>query len=98
MTLLDRVRDHLAAGHPVERRMFGGTSFMVGGRMLLAVRGDRLLLRIDPDDRDELLARGAEQAFMGPDRSMGSGWVTVDASLLDGPSLARWVAHAGDGS
>jgi TfoX N-terminal domain len=49
-TLAARVRV-LLAGRPdtVERKMFGGLTFMVGGHMCCGVQGDTLVLRLGPE-------------------------------------------------
>ena len=67
--LVERVRDALRARNPREVSMFGGVSFMVEDRMVVAARREgTLLLRIDPTDAEDLLARpGAHPALMGAD-------------------------------
>lgn len=97
-TLAQRIRDILARQTHErdvrEVRMFGGLSFMVGGRMAVAAgRDGELLVRTDPAQYDELLERGGESAYMGKDRPMGPGWLTVPGSRLeDDEDLAWWVA------
>ncbi|GAA4841097.1 hypothetical protein GCM10023201_34030 [Actinomycetospora corticicola] len=67
----------------VEKRMFGGISFMADDAMLLSVRGSGdLLVRVDPARSEELRAdHGATLTTMG-NRSMGPGWLTVPAGRL----------------
>src|SRR6478735_4553173 len=56
--LLVRVRDALAGLRRVEeKRMFGGTMFMVNGKMCISARADRLMVRVDPAMHDELVQR-----------------------------------------
>ena len=56
--LLGRLRDALAGLRRVEeKRMFGGTMFMVNGKMCISARADRLMVRVDPAMHDELVAR-----------------------------------------
>lgn len=76
--------------------MFGGVSFMVDDRMLVAVRTDgELLVRIDPADSARLLAEpGAHVAVMGADRPMGAGWISVRAEALEGAGLGEWLERA----
>jgi hypothetical protein len=90
-TLADRVRSLLAGRTVREVRMFGGLSFMVDGRLTVAVRGDdALLVHIDPARFDELIRRpGARQAVMG-DRTMGPGWLSVAGELSD-DELRSWL-------
>jgi TfoX/Sxy family transcriptional regulator of competence genes len=77
--------------------MFGGLSFMVDGKMAVAVRRDgELLLRVDPDQADELLSRpGAFPARMGADRVMSKSWLSVggDATTTD-DQLLDWLEAA----
>lgn len=94
--LVQRVREALADREPREVRMFGGISFMVDDRMVAAARsGGNLLLRIDPDDNERLLREpGAEPAYMGADREMGPGWITVRPDALAGDRLREWLTPA----
>lgn len=83
--LADRVRAGLAGRGAIrEVSMFGGLSFMVNGKMAVAVRRDgELLLRVDPQQADELLAEpGASEAQMGAGRSMSKGWLSVSRDVL----------------
>jgi TfoX/Sxy family transcriptional regulator of competence genes len=96
--LAERVRARLAdEGEIREVSMFGGLSFMVDGKMAVAVRPDgELLLRVDPDHADELLGRpGAFPARMGADRVMSKGWLSVsgDATTTD-DQLLEWLEAA----
>ena len=70
--LIERVREALSDRSPREVSMFGGVSFMIEGRMVVAARREgELLLRIDPTAAKDLLARpGAHPALMGADRPM----------------------------
>lgn len=94
--LVERVRNALRYREPREVRMFGGVSFMVEERMVVAARKDgALLLRIDPSTAADLLTQpGAHPALMGTDRPMGDGWISIDPAALDGPGLDAWVEHA----
>jgi hypothetical protein len=63
--------------------MFGGLSFMVDERMIVAAQknGD-LLVRIDPAQSKELLCRpDTVQAEMGKGRSMGPSWIVAKGNL-----------------
>ncbi len=100
MPLADRVRDALAS-EPSTRTisMFGGLSFMVNDKMVVAVdRDGGLLVRVDPARHDELVGRpGAAQAEMGAGRTMGPGWISVavDALATD-DELSFWMDVALD--
>ena len=97
--LVDRIRTALAGRDVLEVPMFGGISFMVDGRLVVASRrqGD-LLVRIDPARRGQLLARpGVSPAEMGTGRRMGDAWVVVAAEQLDGDHLGEWLDLADRG-
>ena len=97
--LADRVRATLAdEANLREQKMFGGLAFMVREKMVVCVgTGTRaLLVRVDGVREPEYLQReGAHHAVMGRDRSMGQGWITVDANSLNSEkALEFWVAAA----
>ncbi|MFT4220183.1 MAG: TfoX/Sxy family protein [Microbacterium sp.] len=96
--LIERIRA-LVADEPVVREvpMFGSRSVMVNEKMIVsALKGGRLLVRVDAGRHDELLARpGAVQAEMGPGRDMGPGWIEVAADAIGGDEqLSFWVGVA----
>lgn len=77
--------------------MFGGRAFMVNEKMIVSAgKHGGLLVRVDGARHDELIGRaGAAQAEMGAGRTMGPGWIAVDASgIEDEESLAFWVRTA----
>lgn len=95
--LTDRVRAALADERTTrEVSMFGGRSFMVNGAMVVAARGEDLLVRIDPGRSGELLARpGAEQAEMGAGRSMGPRWITFSGKAIGSDEELFWWIGVG---
>lgn len=100
MELADRIRSALATRPSVrEVTMFGGVSFMVNDAMVVNVgsAGD-LLVRVDPEREEEYLqVKGADPAEMGPGRTMGRGWLAVDAdAVATDEDLARWLGAALD--
>ena len=97
--LADRIRDILTERESLrEQKMFGGLAFLVRDKMVVCVgAGNRaLLVRVDGAREPEYLKRdGAHHAVMGRDRSMGEGWITVDAdALTNEKALQFWVAAA----
>jgi hypothetical protein len=83
----------LVAGEPgvTERKMFGGLAFLLNGNMSVSASGQGgLLLRVDPDRTEELLAAPEAETFEMRGRPM-RGWLRVDVSDLDDVALARWV-------
>lgn len=93
--LADRIRAELVDERSVrEVTMFGGLSFMINEKMLVAVGGDGdLLVRADPARNAELLQLpGAKQAQMGAGRSMGPSWILVaHDSVAAGDDLSFWL-------
>lgn len=99
--LADRVRAALGGQACTEQPMFGGLSFLVGGRLCVAAaRGGGLLVHVDPAEVDALLGEPGVGPMRSGSRTM-RGWLLVDAEVLTGDALAGWVArgvtHAGDG-
>jgi hypothetical protein len=76
--------------------MFGGRSFMVNEKIVVALdKAGDLIVRIDPHRRRELLMRpGARPAEMGDGRPMGPGWLAVAAEALAGNGLSFWIGVA----
>ena len=75
--------------------MFGGLAFMVDEKMVACVSGGggALLVRVSRSrDAEYLAVAGARRAEMGKGRSMGEGWITVDAEALrDDSDLHFWI-------
>lgn len=95
--LVERVRVLLAGRQLREVRMFGAVAVMVDGAMAVAVNNDgRLLVRVDPAESPQLLENpGASRAEMGSGRSMGDGWIRVQATAVcSEAALSEWVEAA----
>jgi TfoX/Sxy family transcriptional regulator of competence genes len=98
--LANRIRE-LIAGEPdvTERRMFGGLAFLVGGNMSVAASGQGgLMVRVNPDDTEALIARPHARSFEMRGRAM-QGWLRVDAEGVRTkrqlePWVKRGVAYA----
>lgn len=93
--LLARVRERLlTAGDIQEKRMFGSVAFMVNGTLRLAVgeKDDRVMMvRVDPEEYDEALAReGASPAVMKA-RSMRNYLFLNDAAVVEDADLQWWI-------
>lgn len=79
----------------VQKKMFGGTAFMLNGNMLCGPMKDgNLMVRVGPERYQEALSRpGAGPIDMGG-RTMG-GFVQVMADTIeDDDALAEWIAFA----
>jgi hypothetical protein len=91
----DRIRRHLAARHDVvEKRMVGGLSFSVGGRMCCGVTSSGLMVRVGRDGVRPAL----EEPHVRPMELGGrplAAFVLVDpAGYADDADLARWLDRA----
>ena len=77
---------------PVEKKMFGGLAFLIGGNMAIGVSGQGgLLVRVDPDESDALVAETAAYPMKMRGRQM-QGWLRVDADdVREDDELAAWV-------
>ena len=91
--LADRIRA-LLGDRPglTEKKMFGGLAFLVGGNMAIAASGQGgILVRVDPDESDALVASTPAEPMEMRGRSM-AGWLRVDtADVADDGALAEWV-------
>ena len=91
--LADRIRE-LVGGEPglSEQRMFGGLAFLIGGNMAVAASGQGgLLVRVDPDQEDDLLARTPAEPMAMRGRAM-RGWLRVGADdVRTKRQLTPWV-------
>jgi TfoX/Sxy family transcriptional regulator of competence genes len=75
----------------VERKMFGGLAFLVGGHMGCGVLSDRLMIRVAPDAYDRMLAEPYVKPMDFSGRPM-RGFVYVEpAGIADEAALDRWV-------
>ncbi len=74
--------------------MFGVLALMVDGAMAVAAHRDgSLLVRVDPAEDARLLENPeASRAEMGAGRSMGEGWIRVEATALgNNAALTSWL-------
>ena len=75
-------------GDAVEKKMFGGLAFLVGGNMAVAASGrGGLLVRVDPAEGARLETTRAEPMEMRG-RQM-AGWLRVEVRTDE--ELAEWV-------
>jgi TfoX/Sxy family transcriptional regulator of competence genes len=91
--LAARIRD-LLDGEPgvTEKKMFGGLAFLVGGNMAIAASGQGgILVRVDPDQGDALVAKTNAYPMEMRGRTT-SGWLRLDdADVRTKRQLGRWV-------
>jgi hypothetical protein len=91
--LADRIRALLATDHDVvEKKMFGGLAFLIGGNMSVSASGQGgLLLRCDPEETDALVNEPHADRFVMRGRAM-DGWLRIDSEGVESDAaLKRWV-------
>jgi TfoX/Sxy family transcriptional regulator of competence genes len=94
--LANRVRELIASEPDVsEQTMFGGLVFLVGGKMSVAAGGQgSLVVRVDPEETDVLLAKPHAQPFEMRGREM-QGRLRIDAEgVRTKRQLEPWVRRA----
>lgn len=93
--LVDRLRAALPPSGLTERKMFGGTCFMLNGNMVAGTFKDGVLLRVGEDRQEEAIARGGARRFEMRGRPI-KGFVVVDAAGLDKGPMQDWLKLALD--
>src|SRR3954447_2961046 len=91
--LAARIRALVGSGAEIkEQSMFGGLAFLIGGNMAIAASGQGgALVRVDPEESDQLVAKTNAQVMVMCGRSM-RGWLRVDTKgLRTKRQLAKWV-------
>lgn len=75
-----------------EKKMFGGLAFLIGGNMAVAASGQGgILVRVDPEESDELVASTPAEMMEMRGRQM-PGWLRVETADVAGDDeLAAWV-------
>ena len=91
-----RVRKELA-GRPglIEKQMFGGIAFLLGGNMAVGVHGEDLIVRVDPAQTDVMLREpGAKPFDLSGSRGPPAGWLLVAPSgYRTDVALRTWVGR-----
>jgi TfoX/Sxy family transcriptional regulator of competence genes len=95
--LTNRVRELLADVDKVEeKKMFSGIAFMIDEKLCIAVRGDNIMLRIDPAIHDELVEKPGCSSMIMKGKDL-DGYVVVDESALNTKKqLNYWINLALD--
>ena len=96
--LAQRIRELLTFdADVVEKKMFGGLSFLIGGHMAVGISGSGgLIMRCEADETEALLGQPYVEEFVMRGKAM-SGWIRVAADgVEDDAELKRWV-EAGAG-
>ncbi|HEX3221819.1 MAG TPA: TfoX/Sxy family protein [Nocardioides sp.] len=90
--LATRIREHIGGAPVVEKKMFGGLAFLLGGHLAVAASGQGgLMVRVDPADTDALVREPGATRMEMRGRSM-DGWLRVSSNAVAAEeSLGRWV-------
>jgi TfoX/Sxy family transcriptional regulator of competence genes len=93
--LANRIRELIASEPDVsEETMFGGLVFLVGGHMSVAAGAQgSLVVRVDPEDTDEFLAKPHAQPFVMGRRRWRDAYASTPRACAQSASLS-----AGSGS
>ncbi len=91
--LANRIREQLADQPDItEKAMFGGLAFLLHGNMSVAASGQGgLLVRVDPEESDAVLARPHAELMVMRGRAM-AGWIRVaPEGVKTKRQLGAWV-------
>ena len=91
--LADRIRELVDdETHLTEMKMFGGLAFLVSGNMAVAASGQGgLLVRVDPEESDDLIASTNARPMDMRGRPM-RGWLQVPSDdVRTKKQLSKWV-------
>ena len=90
--VVERVREVLA-DQPmvVEKKMFGGLSFILQGNMCCGVINEDLVVRVGPDGHDEALAQPHARAMDFTGRSIKGMVYVSEAGYRSQGDLKNWV-------
>lgn len=95
--LADRLRVHLASQEDLEeKKMMGGLTFMVNGKMCIGIVKDDLMVRLNPDIHDQAIEQNGcrEMDFTGKPMK---GYVFVSTEAVESEKeLSYWVNLALD--
>jgi TfoX/Sxy family transcriptional regulator of competence genes len=91
--LVDLLRAALPAKGLSEKKMFGGTGFMLNGNMVAGTFRDGLLVRVGKERHEEALARPGAGPMLMRGRPI-DGYVLVDGKSLGAAAVANWARLA----
>jgi hypothetical protein len=75
----------------VEKKMFGGVSFMLEGNMTCGVIGDDLIVRVGPQQYETAVMSPHARPFDFTGKPM-KGWIVIAAEgVTSDADLAQWV-------
>jgi TfoX/Sxy family transcriptional regulator of competence genes len=95
--LADRIRPIITARDAVvERKMFGGIAWMLGGNMACGVMGDDLCVKLSEEDAQQALTEPDTRPFEMRGRQAKAFVVVAGSAVAEDGELARWVDAGAD--
>jgi TfoX/Sxy family transcriptional regulator of competence genes len=92
--LADRVREIVQeSADPVERKMFGGVAFMVGGHMCVGVINKNLVLRLGGDEGAVALKNPSVRPMDFTGRPMKNFLYVSPKATKGEKDLRKWIAR-----
>lgn len=91
MTLDERLRERLRPHGATDKRMFGGTCFLIDGNMLIGTLKGGLIVRVGKEAHAAAIKRPGAKTFDMTGRPM-AGFVAVDGESVAGDAVLQgWV-------
>lgn len=93
--LAERVRTVIKGQRGIsEKKMFGGLSFLMRGRMCCGILGDKLVIRVSPEEYDDILEHKhtAPMDFIG--RALKGLVYVLPGGTKSDAMLEKWVGRA----
>ena len=89
--LAQRVRESLPRPDVEEKKMMGGLTFMVNGKMCVGVHKEDLMVRLDPEIHDEVIKRKGARTMDFTKKPM-RGFIFVNPKGTESPKdLKYWL-------
>jgi TfoX/Sxy family transcriptional regulator of competence genes len=96
--LADRIRHVLnqTSSSVEEKKMMGGLTFMVNGKMCVGIIGNEMMARIDPEIFTQTVSRKGCRAMDFTGRPM-KGYIMIEPEVMDlDEQLNSWISMALD--
>ena len=94
-SVADRIRRCLGRRRALtERKMFGGISFLLGGRMCCGVIGDDLVIRVGPQGYQQAVGEPHARPMDFTGRPLRGFVYVAPAGYQSDKALMRWVQRA----
>lgn len=79
-----------------EKKMFGGLCFMVNDKMCIGIAKDKVMVRIDPEDYENLLEEPGAEPMTFTKKPM-KGFLYINAEVIEEQSsLEKWIQRCLD--